>query len=113
MDREEKPAWRPPRACEDYLSEFRLCRSVSNHFHHYYVYGSSPSCQQWKEDFNNCSEWEKHKHPEAKEALQKSERNRVAAQENFTPVWKLRQEPPRDWHMPLNHESPQNSSTAS
>ncbi|XP_037536192.1 UPF0545 protein C22orf39 homolog [Nematolebias whitei] len=107
MDWGSKRTWRPPRPCEDYLSEFRHCVSFSNRFHHYYVYGTSPSCQQWKEDSYNCTKWEKHKHAEAKDALQKSERNRVAEQKNFTPVWKLRQEPPRDWYLPLNHESPQ------
>lgn len=45
------------------------------------------------------------------EALQNSERNRVAEQKKFTPVWKLRQAPPRDWHTPLNQENPQDSWT--
>lgn len=43
------------------------------------------------------------------EALQKSERNRVAEQRKYTPVWELRRDPPRDWHMPLNQEKPQDS----
>lgn len=149
-----------PRVCDDYWSEFRHCKSLWNRFHHYYTYGTSPSCQQWKEDYHNCREWEKHRTTEAKvqfwklilfedlnlwsfwnspgclnvlkntckhlkkkcieyeinlyfyvlqEALQMSERNRVAEERKFTPVWKLRQDPPRDWHMPLNQEKPQDS----
>lgn len=47
------------------------------------------------------------------EALQMSERNRLAEQKKFSPVWNLRREPPRDWHMPLNHEKPQDSWTVS
>lgn len=125
----------PPRPCDDYWSEFRHCKSFLNRFHHYYTHGTFTSCQQWKEDYHNCKEWEKHRGTEAKvqfnclssylkleflidnlilfmmfifqEALLKSERNRVAEQKSFTPVWTLRQDPPRDWHMPLNQERPQ------
>ncbi len=43
------------------------------------------------------------------EALQISERNRLAEQRKFIPVWKLRRDPPKDWHMPLNQEKPQDS----
>uniref|UniRef100_A0AAX7SKJ2 Synaptic plasticity regulator PANTS n=1 Tax=Astatotilapia calliptera TaxID=8154 RepID=A0AAX7SKJ2_ASTCA len=100
---------KPPRACEDYWSEFRHCKSFKNWFHHYYTYGTVPSCQQWKEDYHNCREWEKHRGTEAKEALRRSEKIRVAEQRNFIPVWQLRQEPPRDWHVPLNQEKPQDS----
>uniref|UniRef100_A0AAY4E0Q3 Synaptic plasticity regulator PANTS n=1 Tax=Denticeps clupeoides TaxID=299321 RepID=A0AAY4E0Q3_9TELE len=99
----------PPRVCDDYWSEFRHCRSVRNRFHHFYTFGTSPSCQQWKEDFNSCRAWEKSRSPEAKESLQKSERGRVAEQRNFTPVWELRQHPPRDWHLPLDHGNPPDS----
>ncbi|XP_047448041.1 UPF0545 protein C22orf39 homolog [Mugil cephalus] len=109
MDRPGETAWRPPRICDDYWSEFRHCKSLRNRFHHYYTHGTAPSCQQWKEDYNNCREWENHRSAEAKEALQKSERKRVAEQTNFKPVWELRQEPPSDWHMPLNQEKPQDS----
>lgn len=55
-----------PRDCGDYLSEFRHCKSLWNRFHHYYAYGTIPSCHQWKEDYNNCKEWEKHKTLKAK-----------------------------------------------
>lgn len=43
------------------------------------------------------------------EALLMSEKSRLAEQGKFTPVWKLRQDPPRDWHLPLNQERPQDS----
>uniref|UniRef100_G3NIR6 Synaptic plasticity regulator PANTS n=2 Tax=Gasterosteus aculeatus aculeatus TaxID=481459 RepID=G3NIR6_GASAC len=109
MDQPAVGAWRPPRDCDDYWTEFKHCKSLTNCFHHYYAYGTSPSCQQWKEDYHSCKEWEKHRAPKSKKALQTSERNRVAEQNNFTPVWTLRQEPPRDWHMPLNQDKPQDS----
>ncbi|XP_071379991.1 synaptic plasticity regulator PANTS [Centroberyx affinis] len=109
MDRSEEAAWRPPRTCDNYMSEFKHCKSLWNRFHHYYTYGTSPTCQQWKEDYDSCREWEKHAATEAKEALLRSERNRVAEQRKFTPVWELRRDPPRDWHMPLNQEKPQDS----
>ncbi|XP_060894584.1 UPF0545 protein C22orf39 homolog [Labrus mixtus] len=106
MDGSAERPWRSPRACDDYWSEFRHCKSLRNHFHHYYTHGTSPSCQQWKEDYKNCREWEKSRSAEAKEALQRSERNRVEEQKKFTPVWELRRDPPKDWHMPLNQERP-------
>ncbi|XP_033946251.1 synaptic plasticity regulator PANTS [Pseudochaenichthys georgianus] len=109
MDRPAKAAWRPPRACDNYWEEFKHCVSWSNGFHHYYTYGTVPSCQQWKNDYNDCREWEERRSSEAKEALLKSERDRVAEQGNFTPVWELRKVPPGDWHLPLNQEKPQDS----
>ncbi|XP_030638830.1 synaptic plasticity regulator PANTS [Chanos chanos] len=101
--------WRPPRPCDYYWSEFRHCKSLRNRFHHYYVYGTFPSCEQWKEDYHMCREWEKIQSTHCKESLQQSERNRVAEQRNFTPVWELRQTPPADWHSPLNQGKPQDS----
>ncbi|CAL8296392.1 unnamed protein product [Gadus morhua 'NCC'] len=63
----------------------------------------------WKEDYDMCTTWEKCKDQGAKEALRSSERSRLAEQKKFTPVWELRRVPPKDWHMPLNHERPQDS----
>ncbi|KAM9548019.1 synaptic plasticity regulator PANTS-like [Salvelinus alpinus] len=103
--------WRPPRTCDDYWSEFRHCKSLWNRFHNYYAHGTSPSCGQWKEDYYSCREWEKNPGPETKESLQQSERNREAEQRKFTPVWDLRRDPPRDWHMPLHQgKSPDSQS---
>uniref|UniRef100_A0A3P8WZK8 Synaptic plasticity regulator PANTS n=1 Tax=Cynoglossus semilaevis TaxID=244447 RepID=A0A3P8WZK8_CYNSE len=99
----------PPRVCSDYWSEYRHCKSFLNRFHCYYTYGTLPSCPQWLEDYNNCVAWETLKDVKAKEALQRSERHRVAEQKKFTPVWQLRQEPPKDWNMPLNQEKPTDS----
>ncbi|CAB1322101.1 unnamed protein product, partial [Coregonus sp. 'balchen'] len=33
----------------------------------------------------------------------------MAEQRKFTPVWDLRRDPPRDWHMPLHQGTPQDS----
>ncbi|XP_062854324.1 synaptic plasticity regulator PANTS [Trichomycterus rosablanca] len=99
--------WRPPRVCDVYWSEFRHCKSLQNCFHHYYTYGKSPVCQQWKEDFEVCKEWERTHSPQAKETLQKSEQSRVSEQRNFTPVWEMRKSPPADWHLPLDQDKTQ------
>lgn len=128
-----------PRSCDDYWSEFLHCVSLWNRFHHYYSHGTFLSCQQWKKDYRNCKEWEKHRSADAKvqlclfrervyehleflemksyslvfiylqEALLKSERCRLEEQRRFIPVWQLRQHPPKDWHLPLNQERPQDS----
>ncbi|KAG9269963.1 hypothetical protein AMEX_G14868 [Astyanax mexicanus] len=104
-----RESWRPPRLCDTYWSEFRHCKSLRHRFHHYYTYGTTPMCQQWKEDYEACREWEKTQSAHAKECLQKSERSRVSEQRNFTPVWKMRDKPPSDWHTPLNQGNPEES----
>ncbi|XP_041856191.1 UPF0545 protein C22orf39 homolog isoform X2 [Melanotaenia boesemani] len=110
MDRPGETAWRPPRVCEDYWSEFRHCKSFRNFFHHYYTYGTTPSCQQWKDDYHNCREWEEHRNKDTKVKLCRKVRGTEwQSKKNFIPVWNLRQEPPEDWHMPLNQENPRDS----
>ncbi|NP_001116736.1 synaptic plasticity regulator PANTS [Danio rerio] len=99
--------WRPPRSCDIYCSELKHCKSLRNRFHEYYTYGRAPDCQQWKQDYQNCKDWEKNHSTQAKESLQESERKRLADQRKFTPVWELRQKPPSDWHLPLNQGKPQ------
>ncbi|KAK3567842.1 hypothetical protein QTP86_027355 [Hemibagrus guttatus] len=58
--------WRPPRACDVYWAEFKHCKSLRNRFHHYYAYGTSPVCLQWKDDYEACREWESNHSPHAK-----------------------------------------------
>uniref|UniRef100_A0A8C1KKR5 Synaptic plasticity regulator PANTS n=1 Tax=Cyprinus carpio TaxID=7962 RepID=A0A8C1KKR5_CYPCA len=101
--------YHPPRSCDVYWCEFKHCKSLFNRFHEYYTYGRAPDCQQWKEDYYTCKEWEKTHSTHAKESLQESERKRVAEQRKFTPVWELRQTPPADWHVPLNQGGPHDS----
>ncbi|KAK1156565.1 hypothetical protein AOXY_G25556 [Acipenser oxyrinchus oxyrinchus] len=102
-------AWRPPRACDDYWSEYKHCKSLLHRFHCYYTLGEAPSCQQWKADYHTCRDWEKHQTTEAKEALRGSERQRVAQQQKHAPVWELRKKPPADWHLPLDYRNPKDS----
>uniref|UniRef100_A0A8D0BSD3 Synaptic plasticity regulator PANTS n=1 Tax=Salvator merianae TaxID=96440 RepID=A0A8D0BSD3_SALMN len=92
----------PPRSCDDYWFEWKHCKSIRNLFHHYYVYGERPTCQQWKTDYKNCQEWEKSKSALAKDSLCESERKRVMEKQKHEPVWKLRKSPPVDWHLPLD-----------
>ncbi|XP_013925813.1 PREDICTED: UPF0545 protein C22orf39 homolog isoform X2 [Thamnophis sirtalis] len=96
---------RPPRACTDYWSEWKLCRSIRNLCHHYYTYGGMPSCAQWKKDYKNCKEWERTKSAVAKEQLCNSERERLAKKEKHAPVWKMRKSPPPDWNSPIEEEN--------
>lgn len=59
----------PPRSCDVYWSEFKHCKSLFNRFHEYYTYGKSPDCQQWKQDYYTCKEWEKNHSTQAKVSL--------------------------------------------
>ncbi|KYO39503.1 UPF0545 protein C22orf39 homolog [Alligator mississippiensis] len=97
-------AWRPPRACNDYWSEWKHCKGIQNLFHHYYTFGEVPSCAQWKTDYKDCREWEKNKSAHAKESLCKSERARILEKQKHAPVWKLRKDPPADWYLPLRED---------
>lgn len=99
-------SWRPPRACSDYWDEWKNCKSIRNRFHHYYTYGDSPSCQQWKTDYLNCREWEKKKGVESRAALRESERRRLAERQSHPSVWEMRKRPPADWHLPLDYGKP-------
>ncbi|XP_058512905.1 UPF0545 protein C22orf39 homolog isoform X4 [Ochotona princeps] len=52
--------WQPPRSCEAYRAEWKLCRSARHFLHHYYVHGERPTCEQWRRDLARCRDWEKH-----------------------------------------------------
>ncbi|XP_030875005.1 UPF0545 protein C22orf39 homolog [Leptonychotes weddellii] len=58
-------AWRPPRPCEAYRAEWKLCRSARHFLHHYYVHGERPACEQWRRDLASCREWEERRSAEA------------------------------------------------
>lgn len=55
----------PPRPCETYSAEWKLCRSARHFLHHYYVHGERPACEQWRRDLANCREWEERRSAEA------------------------------------------------
>lgn len=55
----------PPRPCEAYRAEWKLCRSAGHFLHHYYVHGERPACEQWRRDLDSCREWEERRSAEA------------------------------------------------
>lgn len=55
----------PPRPCEAYRAEWKLCRSAGHFLHHYYVHGERPDCEQWRRDLDSCREWEDRRSTEA------------------------------------------------
>ncbi|XP_013373091.1 PREDICTED: UPF0545 protein C22orf39 homolog isoform X1 [Chinchilla lanigera] len=106
-------SWRPPRPCETYRAEWKLCRSAGHFLHHYYVHGKRPACEQWLRDLASCRDWEERRSAEAQvrreggwgnQSLCESERARVQAARKHTLVWALRQSPPADWHLPLQEK---------
>ncbi|MEE6511427.1 hypothetical protein FKM82_017940 [Ascaphus truei] len=103
----DRGSWRPPRSCEDYRDEWKLCKSLRNLFHSYYTHGEAPACQQWKNDFSACRDWEKSRSLEAKTALRQSETARQVEKQKHPPVWTLRKRPPTDWYLPLDTQKPQ------
>uniref|UniRef100_A0A2R8PLT7 Synaptic plasticity regulator PANTS n=2 Tax=Callithrix jacchus TaxID=9483 RepID=A0A2R8PLT7_CALJA len=96
--------WQPPRPCEAYRAEWKLCRSARHFLHHYYVHGERPACEQWRRDLASCRDWEERRSAEAQRSLCESERARVQAARKHILVWALRQSPPADWHLPLPQE---------
>lgn len=55
----------PPRPCEAYRAEWKLCRSARHFLHHYYVHGERPACEQWRRDLASCREWEERRSADA------------------------------------------------
>lgn len=97
----------PPRPCEVYRAEWKLCRSAGHVLYHYYVHGERPDCRQWLRDLTSCREWEESRSAEAQRSLCESERARVQATQKHTLVWALRKRPPADWNLPLPQEKDQ------
>ncbi|PNI90379.1 C22orf39 isoform 1 [Pan troglodytes] len=58
-------SWQPPRPCEAYRAEWKLCRSARHFLHHYYVHGERPACEQWQRDLASCRDWEERRSAEA------------------------------------------------
>ncbi|XP_053443498.1 UPF0545 protein C22orf39 homolog isoform X3 [Nycticebus coucang] len=58
-------SWQPPRPCEAYHAEWKLCRSARHFLHHYYVHGERPRCEQWRRDLASCRDWEERRSAEA------------------------------------------------
>ncbi|XP_062943054.1 synaptic plasticity regulator PANTS isoform X2 [Cynocephalus volans] len=61
----EGSGWRPPRPCEAYRAEWKLCRSAGHFLHHYYVHGERPACEQWRRDLDSCRDWEERRSAKA------------------------------------------------
>ncbi|XP_063518923.1 synaptic plasticity regulator PANTS isoform X3 [Pongo pygmaeus] len=62
--------WQPPRPCESYRAEWKLCRSARHFLHHYYVHGEGPACEQWQRDLASCRDWEERRSAEAQCRIQ-------------------------------------------
>ncbi|XP_018057048.1 PREDICTED: UPF0545 protein C22orf39 homolog isoform X2 [Atta colombica] len=92
------------RPCMIYKDEYDDCSSIKARFHQYFIFGETIDCNQWKIDYRNCYQWEKHKSEEAYDALIKSEKqrryNRLHAHYQ-NDVWERRKKPPENWNTPL------------
>uniref|UniRef100_A0A8I5UDT3 Synaptic plasticity regulator PANTS n=2 Tax=Pongo abelii TaxID=9601 RepID=A0A8I5UDT3_PONAB len=64
-DMADGSGWQPPRPCESYRAEWKLCRSARHFLHHYYVHGERPACEQWQRDLASCRDWEERRSAEA------------------------------------------------
>ncbi|NWS10027.1 CV039 protein, partial [Pachyramphus minor] len=100
----------PPRPCEDYWGEWKHCRGLRHAFHHYYAHGELPSCGRWREDYEACRAWERHRAAAAQVPpglLRHSPAARGCSYgEGYAPVWTLRKRPPPDWYLPLDQDKP-------
>ncbi|XP_044731674.1 UPF0545 protein C22orf39 homolog [Chrysoperla carnea] len=92
------------RPCHVYKEEYSDCKSIKARFHQYFIFGDTIDCSQWKNDYNNCSDWVDRKDKKAAVKLIESEsarrKARLDAHDNNT-VWEKRKEPPSDWARPL------------
>lgn len=92
------------RPCMVYKGEYDDCASIKARFNQYFIFGKTLDCTQWKTDYHNCYQWEKHKSEEAYNELIESEKRRRL--ERLLPhvqndVWERRERPPEDWNAPL------------
>lgn len=58
-------SFRQVRPCMIYKDEYDDCTSVKARFHQYFIFGETLDCSQWKTDYRNCYQWQKHKSEEA------------------------------------------------
>jgi len=92
------------RPCMVYKDEYDECCSVKARFHQYFIFGKSLDCNQWKTDYHNCYQWQKHKSEEAYDELIKSEKERRIQRLRShlqNDVWEKREKPPENWNDPL------------
>ncbi|KYN04986.1 PREDICTED: UPF0545 protein C22orf39 homolog [Cyphomyrmex costatus] len=92
------------RPCMMYKDEYDDCTSIKARFHQYFIFGKTVDCDQWKIDYRNCYQWEKHKSEEAYDSLIKSEKqrrhNRLHAHYQ-NDIWERREKPPENWNTSL------------
>ncbi|XP_029161594.1 UPF0545 protein C22orf39 homolog [Nylanderia fulva] len=92
------------RPCMIYKAEYDDCTSIRARFHQYFVFGKTIDCSQWKTDYTNCYEWEKHKSEKAYKELIMSEKQRRIDRLHAhyqNDVWEKREKPPENWNAPL------------
>lgn len=92
------------RDCSVYKEEYKDCKSFRSRFNQYFIFGEYISCDQWRDDYNNCQKFSWLHDKEAAKNLIQSELSRKAARlkahyDNDT--WTKRENPPADWAKPL------------
>ncbi|KFW78330.1 UPF0545 protein C22orf39, partial [Manacus vitellinus] len=61
-------------------------------FHHYYAHGELPACGRWREDYEACRAWERHRAAAAQ----------VPPGAAAGRAWESGKSPPPDWYLPLD-----------
>lgn len=92
------------RDCGVYKDEYKDCKCFRSRFNQYFIFGELLSCEQWREDYNNCQKFSWLDDKEAAKNLIRSELSRKAARfkaHHANDVWTKRDTPPANWSAPL------------
>ena len=95
------------RECESYKDEYKGCSSMKGKLYMYYINGKITSCDEWKQNFEDCQLWVNNKDESAVKRVIEREDKRITERlkghyEND--VWECRasnEMPPADWNKPL------------
>ena len=95
------------RECEDYKDEYKGCSSMKGKLYMYYHNGKITSCNEWKQNYEDCKLWVDNTDESAAKRIIEREEIRISERlkghfEND--VWESRtpaEMPPADWNKPL------------
>ncbi|TRY69966.1 hypothetical protein TCAL_02330 [Tigriopus californicus] len=92
------------RKCDCYNEEYKSCSKLRSRFQQYYIHGEIQSCQNWKENYNDCLSWTRTGDKKFAKQIIEREKARIGQRLRdhlSNDVWELRDEPPADFNAPL------------
>ncbi|XP_040578832.1 synaptic plasticity regulator PANTS [Lepeophtheirus salmonis] len=94
------------RKCYCYYDEYKACGMIKTKIHDLFVHGELQSCDEWKDNFDDCKKWTADKDVEAARRVIRREEKRISDRlkpHHLNNVWDRRSDPPsqEEWSPPL------------